>query len=145
MKKFIFAAVAALPIAAALIGAAPSAHAADTVYVRTQWGYRCLLTDYDQSEGAPLATCEIPSTGQDLASVGAGGDFNWSTGNIGGVGTDWSATDTPWSVAKAMTWLAAGMHAHRRWGEDPLGQHRPRHYRQPLWQRPAVLIAKAKT
>lgn len=94
MKKFIFAAVAALPIAAALIGAAPSAHAADTVYVRTQWGYRCLLTDYDQSEGAPLATCEIPSTGQDLASVGAGGDFKWSTGNIGGVGTDWSATDT---------------------------------------------------
>jgi hypothetical protein len=87
------AAVVAAAFAAIGIGCAATAHASsDTAYVRSPWGYRCLLTDYDQNEGAPLATCELPSMGQDLASVGAGGDLKWGTGNIDGVGTDWNAS-----------------------------------------------------
>jgi hypothetical protein len=70
------------------------ANAVNAAYVRTEWGLRCLVTDYDEAEGAPLATCEIPSLGQDLAQVGAAGDFKWNTGNIGGVGVGWDQTDT---------------------------------------------------
>ena len=81
-------------LAALSIQLACPSHAADVTYVRTDWGLRCVVTDYDQVEGAPLATCELPSLGQDLAQVGAAGDFKWNTGNIGGVGVGWDKTDT---------------------------------------------------
>lgn len=32
-------------------------------------GLFCVVTDYDQVEGGPLATCEIPWISEDLASV----------------------------------------------------------------------------
>ena len=64
------------------IACAPPAQASST-YVKTPWGIRCTVTDYDPAEGAPEAVCEFPRMGNDLAMVGVGGDFRWSEGNIG--------------------------------------------------------------
>jgi hypothetical protein len=91
-----------LPLGLAVLAVVPSAillaapgHAdADTAYVRSPWGYRCLLTDYESTIGAPQAVCEIPKADNDDASLNAlTGALKWSTGNIGGMGDDWSETD----------------------------------------------------
>jgi hypothetical protein len=65
----------------------PTVLAASGSYVKAPWGIRCVVTDYDQVEGAPEATCEYPRGGNNLANVGVGGDFRWSEGNIGGFGS----------------------------------------------------------
>jgi hypothetical protein len=81
-------------VPSAVLLAAPGHADADTAYVRTPWGYRCLLTDYDDVIGAPEAVCETPKAGGDDASLNAlTGVIKTSDGNIGGMGDDWSKTD----------------------------------------------------
>lgn len=61
--KTVTTAVSAVIAAIGIACAATAQASSGSVYVRCPWGHRCLLTDYDQSGGAALATCQITSMG----------------------------------------------------------------------------------